>query len=215
MEFNIKSHTENYCDVIDYLKYGTVVVPEYITLEQNAFLYDVSFDFEISKYYGKLCDKKIYIEYDKKLKVDKSLNDKICKYVSEKYDCQNTSTSFIDSTIKIKFLGITKDYKLTLDDVTDGSCDSDECVYVIIDGKSSIIYFNFTCDKDWSNGINNQNIHIKYKYKVDIDIDKQIQEFIMESDEEYEKALWQTKYPYYYSNLLSFDNTKTKKITKK
>ena len=165
-------------------------------------LYTFYYDEEIVYYDKKIKRKTIKVDYDK-LIINNKINNIIIEYLQKNYECDDISSSFIDTKIKLKFISITKNFK---DNHTeDGLIKSCETLVIILDGQRTEINFNFSYSLDWSNGMNNKKLNIEYKNKIAIEIDEKIQELIKKKCLHYENAS-EKQYPYYCTNLSSFEN---------
>jgi hypothetical protein len=195
--------SEIHKDILKYVVFGRLHVQEELTcvcLIQIKIPYTYSF---YKEHNGTLTKKTIKVDYkdiDKDFIMDDETNNTILKYLSEKYDCNDTTSTFIDKDTKIKFLSITKDFEDETDNLDGGRLDVTETLVILLNGKRTVINFEFRASYDWSNGLIPSFINIKYKNKVDADIDKQVQEFIKDACEEYEYVA-DEKYPYYMTNL--------------
>lgn len=200
MSFSIISNTENHKNIAKYVVYGKLCVPEELIVTHNDEIKTINYTFKFYKCSDNdINNKVIKVNYDV-FNVNREINSTVCKYLSEKYDCIDTTSSFIDKTIKFKFLSITTNFKDGLDDLDRGSVETNEFINVIIDGVKTTILIQYFGEYDYSNGLNGSLITIKYKTCVSNDIDKLIHESIMNSHEEYEEVAAKS-YPYYMTNL--------------
>jgi len=142
--------------------------------------------------------------------VTKKINDAVLKYLIEKYNCEDTTSSFVDTSVKIKFLSISKNFKDVMGDLDGGDINVNEHLIILLNGVRTIINFEFYGSFDYSNGLIPSDITIKYQKEIDVKTDKQIQILIRDNCKKYQYVA-NEEYPYYMSNLHSFKEKIVKK----